>query len=229
MRYLQHADTSARLLGVRAWSRGLGVLRSRARSGISLLEVVFSIGVVMIGLVGIAALIPVARTQARKGAVAAGAANLGQSAARDFHVRGMAYPGNWRWFNGGPNFVKVPADSRDDYTPMPGESFCLDARFVGGPVPPADSIARAKFPMNWSYDSGLLFMHRVSLAGPLGAMDPLQAEQTFLGRDDLVFDLPSDRTRGPVQNLRSQPQPQCGVTWTAVFRGWRQSCQNLID
>ena len=40
----------------------------RLRAGISLLEVTFSIGVVMIGLIGIAALIPVAGSQARQGA-----------------------------------------------------------------------------------------------------------------------------------------------------------------
>ena len=70
MRYLRYSDTSARLTSVGASSRGLGVRRGRARLGISLLEVVFSIGVVMIGLVGIAALLPVAGMQARKGAVA---------------------------------------------------------------------------------------------------------------------------------------------------------------
>ena len=70
--------------------------RGRARSGISLLEVMFSIGVVMIGLVGIAALLPVAGMQAKKGAVADAAARLGADAVRDFHVRGMANPRNWR-------------------------------------------------------------------------------------------------------------------------------------
>jgi Tfp pilus assembly protein PilV len=171
------------------------------RTGVSLLEVMFSIGIVMIGLVGIAALIPVAGAQARKGAVAAGAANLGQSATHDFHVRGMAQPWNWRWFDGA-NFVRVTRS--DGITPLPGESFCIDARLVGATVSANDSTARSKFPLNLIYDNSLIVMRRVSLASqstPSGIITPLEAEQIFLGRDDLVFDLPSDRTRGPVQNF----------------------------
>ena len=176
--------------------------RSR-RTGISLLEVMFSIGVVTIGLVGIAALIPVAGSQARKGTIASGAANLGQSAVRDFHVRGMARPSNWRWYDTNQNqfvYVTMP----DGITPLQGESFCIDARFVGAMISPTESAARAYFPLNRIYDPNLLVMRRVSLASwvnPSPIISPLQAEQLFVGRDDLVFDLPSDRTRGPVQNF----------------------------
>ena len=84
MRYLTHADKSARLTRGGAASRAIGGVRRRARAGISLLEVMFSIGVVMIGLVGIAALLPVAGAQANKGAVADASARHG--ARRDSRV-----------------------------------------------------------------------------------------------------------------------------------------------
>ena len=77
MRYLQYADTSARLPVLRSVP-GIWCAPRPARAGISLLEVMFSIGVVMIGLLGIAALLPVAGMQARKGAVADAAARLGR-------------------------------------------------------------------------------------------------------------------------------------------------------
>ena len=57
------SDGTARSASYRRSSRQL-------RSGVSLLEVMFSIGVVMIGLVGIGALIPVGGILARKGAIA---------------------------------------------------------------------------------------------------------------------------------------------------------------
>ncbi|MFO7903486.1 MAG: hypothetical protein R6U98_12550, partial [Pirellulaceae bacterium] len=71
----------------------------RARAGVSLLEVVFSIGIVMIGLVGIAALLPVGGSLARKGAVADAAAKAGANAVREFRVRRMDDPANWCWYD----------------------------------------------------------------------------------------------------------------------------------
>ncbi len=51
----------------------------RRRTGISLMEVLISIGVVSIGLLGVVSLIPVASQQAEKGARNDRRANVGQA------------------------------------------------------------------------------------------------------------------------------------------------------
>ncbi len=190
--------------------------RNTGRRGVSLLEVVFAIGVVMVGLLGIAALLPVAGVLANKGAVADSAANMAATAIRDFEVRGMGQPRNWRWHNptlGPPQFVNL--------LPTPGQSFCLDPRFAGAANRPD---VRNKFPYNVLYDNTLLWMPRFSLAPFPGAanslfMGRLQAEQVFSGRDDLVFDLPDDRTLGPIQNfgnLLAKRQVEGRISWMAT-------------
>ena len=71
MRYLLPVTNSCRPSRTRQ-------VRRRGRFGVSLLEVMFSIGVVMIGLVGIAALLPVAGRAGQQGR----AGRLGRSTRR---------------------------------------------------------------------------------------------------------------------------------------------------
>lgn len=167
------------------------------RPGISLLEVTFSIGVVMIGLVGIAALIPLAGSQANRGAVADAAARTGANAIREFHVRSMANPNAWRWFD--------PANSRfRAVTPaelLVGNSFCMDPRDVAQGFVVNDHGMRNFFP-----HVGNIQMPRVTLTPTPSAdssvvLGRLAANRLFTAQDDLVFELPSDRTLGPVQNF----------------------------
>ena len=91
----------------------------RTRRGVSLLEVTFSIGVVVIGLVGIAALLPLGGALASKGAIADSAAQLGANAAREFSARGMAIPSNWRWYDSSVASYQA-VTMGDGITPLPG-------------------------------------------------------------------------------------------------------------
>ncbi len=185
--------------------------RAASRHGVSLLEVTFSIGVVMIGLVGIASLIPVGGALARKGAIADAAAQTGANAAREFTACGMANPQNWRWYNTSTSQF-VPVVIVDGITPMPGQSFCLDPVFVSAVGPSASTYAaemaaRAQFPLNYAYDSTLLAMPRITLRSnftPNFVLNANAAQRLFVADDDLIFDMPSDRTLGPVQNFSFQ-------------------------
>ncbi len=169
------------------------------RSGVSLLEVVFSIGVVMIGLVGIAALLPLAGLLANKGSTADRAAQLGMRAMHDFQVRGMAQPRSWRWYNAtSSQFVTVQ--------PVAGRSFCLDPRFLGAGALTSDWAGRNRFPFNNNFDPTILAMPRITLAPSLtagnnAAMELAQADEIFLSPDPLIFERPGDRTVMPVQNF----------------------------
>ena len=183
--------------------------RAARRRGISLLEVTFSIGVVMIGLVGIASLLPLGGALAKKGAIADAGAQLGANAVREFTARGMADPRNWRWIN--PSIFLA-----DGVTPQPGISFCIDPVYITAadpalPTYASELTARAIFPSNAYFTNNdadpandLLFMRRITLRDGItltGVLDATAANSIFVGADDLVFDLPADRTLGPVQNF----------------------------
>ena len=65
------------------------------RAGISLMEVLISIGVISLGIFGVATLIPVAQFKIAQGTSLDRQAAFGPSAAADFRVRGMNSISNW--------------------------------------------------------------------------------------------------------------------------------------
>jgi hypothetical protein len=184
--------------------------RRSARAGISLLEVVFSIGVVMIGLMGVALLLPIAGVQANKGAIADSAARRGRDAVSEFHVRGMADYTLWRGFDStlGQFRALTPQEI------LTRQSYCIDPRFIARGASNAAHVRRGQFPYIVDVPGPVagttLNMARVTLApsavvAPWFFMGQLQADAVFTGSDDLVFDLPSDRTLGPQQNFSLIP------------------------
>ena len=65
------------------------------RRGISLLEVLISIGILSIGLASVLALLPAGGSQARKAMIEDRRGALGEAAAADCHARGFLNPSNW--------------------------------------------------------------------------------------------------------------------------------------
>jgi hypothetical protein len=61
----------------------------RRRRGISLIEVLMSIFIVSVGLLGVLSLVPVGHLEAQKGSAADRAAVIGEYAMRDFRIRGL--------------------------------------------------------------------------------------------------------------------------------------------
>ncbi|HEY6564956.1 MAG TPA: prepilin-type N-terminal cleavage/methylation domain-containing protein [Pirellulaceae bacterium] len=104
---------------------------SRRRHAVSLVEVLISIAVIAIGLLGVTALIPVAGRQAAEGARNDRMANVGKRAFRQLQQRGLLNPANWiRLETAGPNQGQFTYISTMTY-PVP--------RLAAAPIPPSTS------------------------------------------------------------------------------------------
>lgn len=98
------------------------------RRAVSLLEVLFSIGIIAIGLAGVLALLPLGLYQMGKGNVADRSSRAGLNAVADFEIIGMGRPDTWIHADGTPvqSATKVAAAP---HLPI-GYSFCIDPRFI---------------------------------------------------------------------------------------------------
>ncbi len=187
------------------------------RRGVSLLEVMFAIGVIAVGLLGVIAVLPLALSQVGRGNVADLSKRVGENAVAEFDMRGMRDPNNWRYAAGGT----VGHPSGKNF------SFCIDPRFVA-----ANGSLRAT-----PYDArffpyfrrppttatppppALPRMVRVSLAripGALGMMTAMQADQIFVTDDELSFELPDDKTLPPVQVFGGKRKSAGTLSWMAT-------------
>jgi len=148
------------------------------------MEVLISIFVMAVGLLGIAAMIPLGRYTLVETGKADRAGACGRAALREIRVRRMLDPRQWvygsSWY---PTMANQPA-------------VCIDPLFVA-------ATSNTRFPA--STLSPTYYMYRLSLgqypqsSGATAAKLPLDlARQIFVWRDDQLFDLPDDR------DLRSQ-------------------------
>ncbi|MEC7566484.1 MAG: hypothetical protein VX738_12450 [Planctomycetota bacterium] len=77
--------------------------RIHRSSGVTIIEVLFSIGIVITGLLGVAGLIMVAGTQMTQGLEADAMSNAGLNAIAEFDTRNMRRPDNMLWYNSNTN------------------------------------------------------------------------------------------------------------------------------
>ena len=205
--------------------------RRRARRGISLLEVLISIFVLSIGLLGVAAVLPVARHQMIEAAKADRGSACGQAALNDIKVRGALNLADWRGYNPHTNGweqigeVKSPwppesetHDRRRGYTF--GESYAVDPLYVAE-NPKAPSVDYAHFcdfpynptlpgtrvvaglPGRWTRMQRVTWsrIFRDSSNAVVKTQNKLLAWSIFKWHDDLLFPVPSDETQRPEQRL----------------------------
>jgi len=64
----------------------------RAPQGVTLLEVLFSIGIVAVGLLGVLIIVPLAGSRSAQGMIADGADRMGRNAIRLFDIHHMRHP-----------------------------------------------------------------------------------------------------------------------------------------
>jgi hypothetical protein len=183
----------------------------RRRAGMTILEVLFAIMITTVGLLGAIAVFPVASEYARKGRLNDELAVCAESAAHIMDTRGMRRPdhwvtwrfvsGNWQMFSG-PGMI------------IPGESYCLDPRFLtyAQPGEPVGNLAATgnptygeavwfpAYPRSTVYTGpndpnnngpGSPRMQRITLANGLATpMGRFQADHTFSFFDHLTYERP---------------------------------------
>jgi hypothetical protein len=182
---------------------------SALRTAISLLEVLICIGIVAIGLLSVAALIPVGGVQVQKANVQERKATLGLNAFREFQIRGMDKPPNVSRMTDGtynpntdcawvaaagpssPLFTMNTFVTPNRWTANFALPFAIDPLMVsiaGGTVDSFPAIAPAGSPI----------LKRLSLASTYNATQPTYralADAVFTAADDVVTNLPDDRSQ----------------------------------
>jgi hypothetical protein len=180
------------------------------RQGVSLLEVLVSIGVASIGLLGVATLLPLAFRQAESGARNDRKALVGKRAFREAHVLGILQPSRW---------VELPVRTADPDPPVAfvdlfdddgvRYAFCIDPRARDeGRFNEADPLRRHFFPMAPTVGNPpRVQMWRVSLRSVPGgpAMSVPHADELFIVEDDLQFEYPKQQTEPPIQTTLRGP------------------------
>jgi hypothetical protein len=168
--------------------QGRGQRLSLRKRGLSLIEVMFAIGVVMIGLLGIAVLVPIAGQAARDGINFDRASRLGLNSVREFQMREMGRPDNWLRPDG--TAVGVPNTNAVGY--------CIDPRFVAvnNAFPMAPIDPRRFFP--YSAPLWVPRFERITLRNwsatlsSSGIMGSAAADEVFVSGDDLDINAPQD-------------------------------------
>jgi hypothetical protein len=189
--------------------------RTRFRSGISVLEVLISIGVASVGLLGVILLIPLADHQMNRGLVLERSNQVGANAFREFEIIGADNPNLWRQLTGSAPAVIAPArmgvDPFSNQTEV-RRAFCLDPAFVffnGSSLGTNNEDPRV-FPYP-PHPNPTLKMPRITLPGITlgllgdgqanpGVLSWAHADSLFTSHDDLVFRRDdTDRTLPPLQ------------------------------
>lgn len=203
------------------------------RRGVSLMEVLFAIGIISIGLLGVFATFPLALDQIGKGVVADRAARGGANAVATFTTHGLNRPDLWVWYTSSPITEEYATDFTSNASLLPDGSnsaLWIDPQFVArnaGARSAAPGRDARLFPYYSRTASDHPRLRRITLADTywsnstnVRAMTGAVAETTFVVEDDLVFDLPEDRNATPLQVYGSQStrrQYEGSMSWCATL------------
>ena len=219
--------------------------RLGARSGLSIIEVLTSVVVAMIGVFGVLALIPFAVKQASLGLDSDAAVTTARNAISQMEITGMQIPQNWAWINPNNNQIETYDPNGGD----PPRIFSLDplgiaerARINLNPdLPTATDSVDASLPFQIidltedGYPPDLVIPAANFIRPILGAtFDPTVdqfdlelARRMCRSANDLVFAEPdlSDAdgaTSGPIQlfdidgTMNQRRQSQGRISWSSI-------------
>lgn len=182
------------------------------RSGVTIIEVLFAIAIVIMGLMGIAGLIMIAGTQLTQGLKADAMSNLGLNAVEEFDMRYMR------------NQNQLATYDLNHSTFMPFQtagSYCIDPYYIAQQIEDRNAVAQfISFPAvaASSINSSIAVMPRVTLVNARGIvndpnlydpgtygpgvsviMNKLQAQELFASKDNLAIRWADAATELPKQ------------------------------
>lgn len=176
------------------------------RHAISLLEVLICIFILAVGLLGVAALIPVGRHEMMEAGAADRASNLGRAALRDCKVRRLYLPQQWPIQKLGDPPATIPIETWD-LTGCTGLELCvlIDPVYLRANGSTAET---RRFPDD---ATAPLSVPRLDLRAYVDQNAPWMrttdlAEKLCTGTDDIVFEMPSDRGKRPVERPAASGQ-----------------------
>jgi type II secretory pathway pseudopilin PulG len=182
----------------------------QARRGITLLEVLVSIGVLSIGMLGAATMLPLAKYYSAEASKYDRASTLGAQAYHDMQIRGYLSPKKWIDPAGSFNFTNASVVMVDPLAmTYASETYASTAATVSlapvffpalptnnpnPPVPTAPIVFRTNVDItnNWPDAAPLPKSANGGVAMPFS-----MADRIFRSNDDLVFDVPSRSDRRP--------------------------------
>ncbi len=193
------------------------------RRGVTLLEVLISIFVLAVGLLSVAALIPVAGFQVQRAQIDDRKATVGPSAARTARIIGMLRPDYWLYAN-----LNRFCDPGTGILYGNTQNGIGTNAAIGGPqsMPcvAIDPCGIKRFPLAsnptialFASNGGQLAMPRLTCIYALNAA----ADQVCMSQDDLVFsvapDTPDAPPGGGFNSLNTKRAFQGNFSWLATF------------
>ncbi len=176
------------------------------RRGISLLEVLISMFVLLVGLLGVMSLLPAGRSEVMRGAKIDRASACGRAAFRDMRIRGMLDPQSYALANasGSPAFSGPDPSNAGQYLfhwdpANPATSTNFFQSFVIDPLGVGANFGRW-FPYDTSASPTVVHLPRLTLGpGLTSDVRAAIAETIFHAQDDLAFDSSGGNTKLPIQ------------------------------
>lgn len=181
-------------------------LRPSSRRGLSLIEVLMSVFVLTVGLMGIAMIIPAGNTLMAQANRSDRATNCGRAGLNELQVRGWLKPGQrLTWYTKNSSGGNVPALIANTYI-VSGQAFAIDPLFLSAPANSANALVQT-FP--YRNTTPLAAPHKVAMTritvwdnnGTTTTTDDYNtlpfpvADRIFTWADELVFQTQTDSDR----------------------------------
>jgi hypothetical protein len=198
--------------GPRVFTRPALTRTALIRRGITLMEIMISMGIVLVGIVGIMAMMPLAARNLREGIESDVASTFGRGALHQITSRDVI-DGDWIVVD----VVNQRLDRlADNHAIRINSSFCFDPLYLGehvafvgennlpGVLPTTGSLPYYPFQGEPAHSHPRMFRASLPLvptvSGNLRPMVTALARQMCESQDDLAFSQPKDKTLPPLQS-----------------------------